>query len=118
MKVSDKDLTEMGEMFSFEFFKLRTSSEDMMWERSPRGASILEHNIKELYKRVVQHHIRVLSKKEETINLRNQLAGLAMQGILSANPAFMHGNVEVPVPTEVAIYAVQYADALINELKK
>lgn len=39
----------------------------------------------------------------------------AMQGILSANPQCLYGNISMPVPSEVAKLAYEYADELLSQ---
>lgn len=49
---------------------------------------------------------------------REYFAGLAMQGILAANPECLHGNIGIAVADEVASFAVDYADELLTQLEK
>jgi hypothetical protein len=49
---------------------------------------------------------------------RWQAAVAAMQGLITLNAENLRGNLDIPVTTSVAEYAVEYADALITELKK
>ena len=42
----------------------------------------------------------------------------AMVGLLSANPDILHGNIDLPVPSEIAKKSVEYAKALLKELEK
>jgi hypothetical protein len=49
---------------------------------------------------------------------RWQAAVAAMQGLITLNAENLRGNLDIPVTTSVAEYAVEYADALIAELKK
>lgn len=49
---------------------------------------------------------------------REHFAAMVMQGILSSNPEYLHGNVARPVRVAVAAESVIYADALIEELNK
>ena len=58
------------------------------------------------------------SLENSGMDIRTYLAGQAMQGLLSANPEILHGNIELPIPSNVAGYAVKCADALIEELNK
>lgn len=50
------------------------------------------------------------------VTKREYFAALAMQGMLSANPQYTHGNIPLPVPASVAQFSVEYADALIKAL--
>lgn len=47
---------------------------------------------------------------------REYFAAMAMQGLLSANPVYTHGNTEMPVPDLIATHAVNYADSIIKAL--
>lgn len=59
-------------------------------------------------------------------SLREYYAGLAMQGIIvnnvglsrPDNPLVKIGEIEMSVPAAVAVSSVEFADALIAELKK
>jgi hypothetical protein len=49
---------------------------------------------------------------------RWQAAVAAMQGLITLNAENLRGNLDIPVTTSVAEYAVEYADALVSELQK
>jgi hypothetical protein len=50
----------------------------------------------------------------ETLNNRERIAAMAMQGILSS----ITDEMDDMSPVDVAVYAVKYADALLAELEK
>jgi hypothetical protein len=50
--------------------------------------------------------------------VRIQAAIAAMNGLITLNAENLRGNLDIPVTTLVAEYAVEYADALIAELQK
>ena len=49
------------------------------------------------------------------ISKRFYAACFAMQGLLSANPDFTHGSVDVPVPSTLCSLAFKYADELLMQ---
>ena len=51
------------------------------------------------------------------ISTRLYLAGMAMQGILANETTVkvLYGNINIAVPSEVAKYALKYADELIKQ---
>ena len=51
------------------------------------------------------------------ISTRLYLAGMAMQGMLANGKTveFLYGNMQMAVPSEIAKYALQYADELIKQ---
>lgn len=52
------------------------------------------------------------------LNKLELIAKDAMVGLLSANPEILHGNIDLPVPSEIAKKSVEYAKALLIELEK
>ena len=58
------------------------------------------------------------SHTEGGLTKREYFAGLAMQGLLSANPKHTHGNIELPIPIVIATLSVDFADALLKQLEK
>lgn len=65
-----------------------------------------------------------LSENDELFNSdfgltkREHFAAMAMQGLLAANSPCLHGNVEMPVASEIANWSVLMADALLIKLEQ